>query len=239
MKLIFLEQFARIGKALSSPSRLLLLDLLCQSEKTVETLVLQSDLTLKNASAQLRVLKESGIVKARKEGKYVYYSITDEKVAQFWSSLQGFASKQLAELQEITSKLINKPDELVGVDRKLLLSRARKQEIIVLDVRPHDEYAASHLPYAISVPLDELKFKLKTLPKDREIVAYCRGPYCLLAVEAVRLLRKKGFNAIRLEDGVQDWKSLGLHIKKSGKPRHHELHSIQVENQVKLNGFDV
>jgi rhodanese-related sulfurtransferase/predicted transcriptional regulator len=215
MKAVFLEQFSRIGKALSNPSRLALLDLLCQSEKTVETLVAQSNLTLKNASAQLKVLREAGLVRARKDGKYVYYSISDEKVAAFWSNLQDFSSRQLADLQKITAKLISEPEALTAVDRKELLSRAAKEEVIVLDVRPRDEYDFAHLPHAISLPLAELKTKLKQLPKNKEIVAYCRGPYCLLAVEAVRFLKAKGYKAVRLDDGIQEWKAAGLPLQNS------------------------
>lgn len=215
MKAVFLEQFARIGKALSSPSRLALLDLLCQSEKTVETLVAQSNLTLKNASAQLKVLREAGLVRARKDGKYVYYSVSDEKVAAFWSNVQDFSSRQLADLQKVAAKLISEPEALTAVDRKELLSRARKEEVIVLDVRPKDEYDTAHLPYAISLPLDELKAKLKQIPKNKGIVAYCRGPYCLLAVEAVRFLKSKGFKAVRLDDGIQEWKAAGLPVQHS------------------------
>ncbi len=213
MNRAFLEQFARIGKALSSPSRLELLDLLCQSEKTVETLVAQSRIPLKNVSAQLKVLKESGLVKARKEGKYVFYSLSDEKVGAFWSNLQEFSSGQLSDLREITAKLISEPDALVAVNRKELLSRARRDEVLVIDVRPGDEFAAGHIPYAKSLPLAELKAKLKQLPKDKEIVAYCRGPHCLFAVEAVRLLKRHGFKASRLDDGVQEWKAAGLPIQ--------------------------
>jgi rhodanese-related sulfurtransferase/predicted transcriptional regulator len=213
MKTVFLEQFARIGKAISSPSRLALLDLLCQSEKTVETLVEQSNLNLKNVSAQLRVLREAGLVSSRKEGKYVYYSVSDKKVSEFWSTLQDFSSRHLADLQRITKELVAEPDELAGVDRKQLLARARKGEIIVLDVRPRDEFEAAHIPFAISLPLDELKAKLKKLPKNVEIVAYCRGPYCLLAVEAVRLLKRRGFRAIRLDDGIREWQTAGHPIE--------------------------
>lgn len=212
MKAVFLEQFARIGKALSSPSRLALIDLLCQTEKTVETLVAQSNLTLKNASAQLKVLREAGLVRARKDGKYVYYSISDEKVAAFWSNLQDFSSRQLADLQVITARLVNDTEALEPVDRKQLLARARRDEVTVLDVRPAEEFNSGHLPYAVSLPLEELKAKLKQLPKDREIVAYCRGPFCLLAVEAVRFLKSKGYKAIRLDDGVQEWKAHGFPV---------------------------
>lgn len=212
MKVVFLNQFARIGKALSSPSRLALLDLLCQSEKTVETLVAQSNLTLKNVSAQLKILREAGLAKARKDGKYVYYSISDEKVATFWSNLQDFSSQQLADLQKITAKLISEPEALIAVDRNELLSRARKEEVVILDVRPRDEYEAAHLPFAVSLPLEELKAKLKQIPKHKEIVAYCRGPYCLFAVEAVRFLKSKGYKAVRLDDGIQDWKTAGFPV---------------------------
>lgn len=213
MNRAFLEQFARIGKALSSPSRLELLDLLCQSEKTVETLVEQSKIPLKNVSAQLKVLKESGLLKARKEGKYVFYSLSDETVGAFWSNLQEFSSRQLSDLREITAKLMSDPDSLVAVNRKELLSRARKEEVLVIDVRPGDEFAAGHIPYAKSLPLAELKAKLKQLPKDKEIVAYCRGPHCLFAVEAVRLLKRHGFKASRLDDGVQEWKAAGFPVQ--------------------------
>jgi rhodanese-related sulfurtransferase len=210
MKPIFLEQFARIGKALSSPSRLALLDLLSQSEKSVELLVSQTNLTLKNASAQLRVLKEAGLVTSRKEGKYVYYGLSDEKVGEFWSALQDFSARQLSELHTAMATLIKDDSSLLGVDRRFLLARAKRSEIIVLDVRPRDEFASAHLPYAISIPLTELKAKLKQLPKGKEIVAYCRGPYCLLAAEAVQLLKRNGFKAARLDDGVQEWKRAGL-----------------------------
>lgn len=213
MKAVFLEQFARIGKALSSPVRLLLVDLLSQSEKSVETLVQQSGSDLKNVSAQLRVLKEAGLVQTRREGKYVFYSLSDDKVGDFWSTLQDFSSRQLSELQVITQKLIGDPDSLEKIDRKTLLARAKKQEVIVLDVRPTDEYNAGHLPYAMSMPLEQLKEKLKSLPKDKEFVAYCRGPYCLLAVEAVKILNKSGFKAVRLDDGVRDWKRAGFPVE--------------------------
>lgn len=213
MNQAFLEQFARIGKALSSPSRLELLDLLCQSEKSVETLVDHSKLPLKNVSAQLKVLKESGLVKARKEGKYVFYSLSDGKVGAFWSNLQEFSSRQLSELREIATQLISESDTLIGVSRKELLARARREEVIVIDVRPSDEFASGHIPFAKSLPLAELKLRLKQIPKGKEIVAYCRGPHCLFAVEAVRLLKRHGFKASRLDDGVQEWKAAGLPLE--------------------------
>jgi rhodanese-related sulfurtransferase len=210
MKDVFLEHFSRIGKALSAPSRLALLDLLCQSEKTVETLVEDSNLALKNVSAQLKVLKDAGLLKSRKVGKYVYYSISDEKVAQFWSNLQQFSSGQSSDLQSAMRSLVSDMSDVEEVNRKELLTRARKDEVVIIDVRPSGEYHSSHLPFAISIPLNELKKRLKQIPKDREVIAYCRGPYCLLAVEAVRLLRKNGYRARRLDDGIHEWKAQGL-----------------------------
>jgi rhodanese-related sulfurtransferase len=212
MKAVFLDQFARIGKALSNPSRLALLDLLCQCEKSVEVLVEQSHLSLKNTSAQLKVLREAGLITARKDGKNIFYSLSNEQVAKFWSNLQEFSSRQLAELQIVAKEFISDEDALVGVNRKELIRRARLGDVTIIDVRPNDEYLASHIPFAISLPLEQLKARLKSLPKNREIVAYCRGPYCLLAVEAVRLLKRYGFRAARLEDGIHDWKSHGLPV---------------------------
>lgn len=196
---------------MASPSRLELLDLLCQSEKSVETLVEQSSLSLKNASAQLKVLKDAGLVKARREGKYIFYSLSDEKVGHFWSNLQEFSERQLIELQRLSSELLNDPD-LVGLSRKELVARAKNDEILLIDVRPEDEFRAGHLPYAQSVPLAELKSRLSKLPKNKEIVAYCRGPHCLFAVEAVRMLKKGGHKAKRLDDGVQEWRAAGFPV---------------------------
>jgi rhodanese-related sulfurtransferase len=196
---------------MASPSRLELLDLLSQSEKSVETLVEQSSLNLKNASAQLKTLKDAGLVKARRSGKYVFYSLSDETVGAFWSNLQEFSARRLAELQKLSSELMSDPD-LVGLSRKELLARAKRDEVLLLDVRPEDEFQAGHLPYAKSIPLAELKSRLSKLPKNKEIVAYCRGPHCLFAVEAVRLLKKSGHKAKRLDDGVQEWKAAGFPI---------------------------
>ncbi len=173
----------------------------------------QSDLTIKNVSAQLRVMKEAGLLMSRKDGKHVYYSVANGEVSRFWSTLQAFASYQFTELQAITAKLIDDSESMIGVNRKQLVSRAKAGDVVILDVRPSDEYDAGHLPYAVSIPLKELHAKLKTLPRNKEIVAYCRGPFCLLAVEAVRILRRKGFKSIRLEDGVQNWKLSGFTVE--------------------------
>ncbi len=215
MKKVFLEQFSRIGKALSNPARLALLDLLCQSEKSVETLVAQSGMTLKNASAQLKALKEAGLVKTRRDGKYVFYSISHPDLSEFWLLLQKFGSGQIRELQLIARELVHTKETLTGVNRAELMKKAKSEDVIIIDVRPGDEYESAHLPYAISIPVSELSKKLKTLPKNKEIIAYCRGPFCLLSQEAVEYLQKKGYTAYRLDDGVQDWKSAGLSVVES------------------------
>ena len=207
------EQFSRTAKALSSPKRLEIVDLLSQGEKTVETIAVQADLGLKNASAQLKELRSARLVDSRKEGKHVYYRLADPDVSEFWLQLRAFSEKRFTEIQRITSDVFGNRDDLEGVNRKQLLSKARRGDVVLLDVRPQDEYSTAHLPFAISVPISEIKKHLSELPKDKEIVAYCRGPYCFLAKEAVEVLRKHGFKAIRLKDSVQDWESLGLPIE--------------------------
>lgn len=206
------EQFSRIGKAVASPKRLELLDLLCQSEKTVETLTRETGLTLANASQHLQVLRAARLVETEKEGLYVKYRLADELVCQFFRSMRVLAENRLAEVEMINRRFLEGKEGMEPVDRNELLKRVKDGAVTVLDVRPKDEYRSGHIPGALSVPLGKLKEWLSKLPKDREIVAYCRGPYCVLAVQAVEMLRKKGFNAIRLEEGVQDWLAMGFSI---------------------------
>ena len=206
------EQFARIGKAVASPKRLELLDLLCQGEKTVETLTRETGLTLANASQHLQVLRAARLVEAEKEGLYVKYRLADQMVCRFFRSMRVLAENRLAEVELINRRFLAGKEGMEPVDRNDLLQRVRKGAVTVLDVRPSEEYRAGHIPGALSVPLARLKELLGKLPKDQEIVAYCRGPYCVLAVQAVELLRQNGFNAIRLEEGIQDWLAMGLSI---------------------------
>lgn len=206
------DQFSRIGKAVSSPRRLELLDLLCQGEKTVETLSRETGLTLANASQHLQVLRAARLVDAEKEGLYVKYRLADQMVCQFIRSMRVLAEKRLAEVELINRRFLKGKEGMEPVDRNDLLKRVIERAVTVLDVRPAEEYRAGHIPGALSVPLGQLKELLSKLPKDQEVVAYCRGPYCVLAVEAVELLRKKGFTAIRLEEGIQDWLAMGLSI---------------------------
>lgn len=203
------EQFSRTAKALSNPKRIEIIDLLSQGEKSVETIAEQTDLGIKNASAQLKELRSANLVDSRKDGKYVFYFITDNEVIDLWHHLRSFSENRFTHIQKIAKEAFQNTDELENVNRKTLLSRIRKGEIILLDVRPVDEYESGHIPFAISIPSSEITKRLKEIPKDKEIVAYCRGPYCFMAKTAVDILRKKGFKASRMKDSVHDWQ--GVH----------------------------
>lgn len=204
------EQFARTTKALSSPKRIEILDLLGQGEKTVEMVAEQTSLGIKNTSAQLKELKSAMLVDTRRDGKYVYYRLTSNSVAELLLRLRTFSEGHFAEIQKIASEVFEDANSMEPVNRKQLLAQAKRGDVLLLDVRPTDEYTQSHLPYAISVPLSDLQKELKNLPKNKEIVAYCRGPYCFFAKEAVELLTKKGFKASRLKDSVYEWTTYGL-----------------------------
>ena len=213
IKNLLYEQVARIGKAVSSPKRLELVELLCQGEKTVETLAQQAELDVKSTSAHLKELKAARLVRARKEGKYVYHRLADDGVAAFWVALRSAAEARLAELQTVVRQFLSDPEQLAPVDRAAILGRARQGQAVVIDVRPGEEYAVGHLPFARSIPLAELRRRLAELPRRKQIVAYCRGPFCMMAKDAVALLRQKGFNAVRLEDGVAEWRSAGFPVE--------------------------
>ena len=206
-------QFARITAALATPSRLKLLDRLCQGEQTVEQLAAAAGLSVSNASRHLRLLAECRLASVRREPPYVYYQVADEAVVRFWFSLRDLARKQLMELDRAVSDLIDSKDALAPMSRDELLAGMSTGELLLLDVRPDPEYRAGHIPGALSIPLEDLERQLATLPAGSEIVAYCRGPYCMLAVEAVTRLRAHGFTAIRLEDGFPEWKAVGLPIE--------------------------
>lgn len=206
------EQFARIGKAVSSPKRLELLDLLCQGERTVEVLAKESSLTVANASQHLQVLRAARLVETEKEGLFVKYRLADQTVCEFFLAMRVLAQSRLAEVEQIKRQFLEGKEGMEPVDRTVLIERVRQGAVTVLDVRPVEEYIAGHIPGAISIPLKELEHHLSELPRDQEIVAYCRGPYCVLAIQAVEILRSKGFKAMRLEDGVQDWRALRLPV---------------------------
>jgi rhodanese-related sulfurtransferase len=206
------EQFSRIGKAVSSPKRLELLDLLCQGAKNVETLARETGLTLANASQHLQTLRAARLIEAQKEGLHVTYQLCDPKVCAFFRSMRVLAESQLAEIEMIKRRFLENREGMEPVDRNDLLERVKQGAVTVLDVRPVEEYRAGHIPGALSVPLAELEKRFSGLPRDQQIVAYCRGPYCVLAVQAVEMLRQRGFQAIRLEEGVQDWQAMGLRV---------------------------
>jgi rhodanese-related sulfurtransferase len=210
------EQFARIGGAVSSPKRLEILDLLCQGEKSVEVLADQAALTIGNTSAHLKALRIARLVETRREGQFIFYRVADPAVSEFWLALRALGEKRLAEVRDVAREYFTDRDQLSPLDKRQLLARARKGDVIVLDVRPEDAYRAGHLPFARSVPAHELERKLSSLPKNREIVAYCRGPYCVWAYEAVSLLRRKGYRATRFEDGVAEWRAAGLPLEQEG-----------------------
>jgi rhodanese-related sulfurtransferase/predicted transcriptional regulator len=206
-------QLARIGKATSSPRRLELLDLLRQAPRTVEELARESGQSVANTSHHLQELRSHGLVESEKNGLYVTYKIATEEVSSFFTALRVLAESQLAEIDRITEKFFGEHESIEAVDRPALLERVKKGHVMVLDVRPREEYDAGHLMGAISVPLSELKRRLKKLPRKREIVAYCRGPYCVMATEAVELLRGKGYRATRIDLGVPEWRKMGFPIE--------------------------
>jgi len=209
------EQLARIGKAVASPRRLELLDLLAQGPRTVEVLAEEAGLGMANASQHLRALRAAELVTAHKSGLFVTYQLASGEVADFFRAIRLLAASRLAEIERLTQDFLEAKEALAPVDREALLDRVRLGEVTVLDVRPSEEYAAGHIPGALSVPLADLELRLAALPRDKEVVAYCRGPYCVLAVEAVRRLREHGFRAARLEDGVPDWRARGFDVART------------------------
>lgn len=216
IKDLIYEQLAQIGKAVANPKRLELIELLCQTEKTVETLAREADISVKLASAHLKALRLAQLVETERRGKYIFYRLASSAVSDFWVSLHTLAEERLVGLQVIVQQLAERAHELVPSDRATLLKQARKGDIVVLDVRPADEYLTAHLPFARSIPVDELRERLSELPRDREIVAYCRGPYCLMAKDAVGVLKKHGFRARYLRDGVAEWEARERGTVKSG-----------------------
>jgi rhodanese-related sulfurtransferase len=208
-KSVFYEQFARIGKAFAAAGRVELLDLLCQGERSVEALAQASGMTVTNTSQHLQVLHAAALVEARKEGTKVIYRLAGEDVCRFFLALGELAHARLAEVDRLVRCYLD-GDSFQPLTRRELLERVERGDVLVLDVRPAAEYAAAHIPGALSIPLEELETRLSELPANTEIVAYCRGPYCLLAANALDLLDGHGFRARRLEDGLPGWRLAGL-----------------------------
>ena len=207
------EQFARLGKALASPHRLELLDVLAQCERTVEALAQETGMSVANASQHLQVLRAAHLVESRREGVSIYYRLADESVFRMWQAVRTVGEAQLAEIERVVQTFLQDRTQLQSMGARELLKLLSDDQIILLDVRPVEEYEASHLPQARSIPVTELEERLAELPADKEIVAYCRGPYCVFADEAVALLRARGYQARRLEQGVPEWRTLGLPIE--------------------------
>ena len=206
------QQFARITSALASPSRLKLLDRLCQGEQTVEQLAAAASLSVSNASRQLRTLAECRLAFVRRDPPRVYYQVADEQVVRFWFALRDLARERLADLDRIVAELVSGRDPLRPMSRDELLARMGAGDVVLIDVRPEPEYRAAHIPGALSIPVEDLETKLATLPMGRDVVAYCRGPYCMLSADAVAALRARGIAAVRLEDGLPEWKAAGLPV---------------------------
>jgi len=206
------DQFARIGKALSSGKRLQMLEYLAQGERSVDVLARMTELSVANTSQHLQQLRQAGLVVARKDGLYVQYRISGDSIVRLLAALRVAGEEHLAEVDKLVRLYFDSKDSLEAVPARELLQRAKTGVVTVLDVRPPEEYAAGHIRGAINVPLTELTKRLHEIPAGKEVVAYCRGPYCLLAFEAVTQLRKKGRKARRLEDGFPEWKSAGLPV---------------------------
>ncbi len=208
-----LEQFANVAKALGHAHRLDLLEYLAQGERNVEALAQVAGLTVANTSQHLQYLRRAGLVTSHKRGLHVFYSLAGEDVIGLLRALRHTTERHIAEVDRIVSGYFNERDSLEAISRKELLARTKEGLVTVLDVRPSEEYEAGHIPGAVNLPLGDLKKRLKELPKGQEIIAYCRGPYCVLAFEAIASLRKNGFEARRLEEGYPEWKAAGLPVE--------------------------
>src|SRR5579884_3426309 len=211
-------QLARIGKALSSPKRLELLDLLCQCERTVEALAAETGMSVANTSQHLQELQAARLVETTKSGRYVVYRLADALVSDFFRRFRLLAENRLAEIEQIRRRFFSENEEVSPVDRRTLLKRVQQKKAIVIDVRPPNEYRTAHIAGALPIPLEQLKLRLSELPRNKEVVAYCRGPFCVLAKEAVDVLRSNGFRASRLEDSVHDWHARGLPVAVGEEP---------------------
>jgi len=205
-------EFARIGKALASGRRLEVLEILAQGERTVEELAGETAQSVANTSQHLQVLRQAQLVEARRDGNYIRYRLSDERITRLWLSLREVGETRLAEVERLVSTYLKDRDTLQAIDSKELRRRVKEGSALVLDVRPAAEFEAGHITGARSIPGGELKQRLRELPKSKTVVAYCRGPYCVYADEAVALLRSRGYKAFRLEQGFPDWKLQGLPV---------------------------
>jgi rhodanese-related sulfurtransferase/DNA-binding transcriptional ArsR family regulator len=212
-KTALFDAFARVAKALASGRRIELVDVLANGERTVEALAGEVGLSVANTSQHLQILRQAGLVSSRRQGTSIHYQLAAPEVFELWRTLRTLAASRLAEVERLAVAYLGGRDDLEPVTRKELARRLEDgDDLVVLDVRPAAEYAAGHLPGAVSIPVGELRRRLAELPADREVVAYCRGPYCAFAHEAVELLRDEGFAARRLEDGLPEWQAARLAV---------------------------
>ena len=218
-KTALFDEFARLAQALANGRRLEIVDLLANGERTVEGVGSSTGLSVANAS-HLQVLRGMGLVRRRRDGNRIYYALRDSEVFELWRNLRSVAAQHRAEVAQLAEAYLGARDSLEPVTRVELLRRLKRgEDLVVLDVRPAEEFAAGHLPAAISIPLADLRRRLRELPRDKEVVAYCRGPYCAFAHKAVRVLKQAGFRARRLEDGLPEWKAAGLPVVALGQGR--------------------
>jgi rhodanese-related sulfurtransferase/DNA-binding transcriptional ArsR family regulator len=207
------EQFAEVAKALSHANKLELLELLAQCERSVEALANVAGLTVANTSRHLQQLRRAGLIAARKEGLYVFYRIAGDDVIDLMRALRRTGQRHISDVNNVVIGYFNDRDSLEAVSRKELLKRSKDGLVTVLDVRPSEEYEVGHIPGALNIPINEIEQHLANLPKGQEVIAYCRGEYCVLAFEAVAALRKRGFSARRLEEGYPEWRAAGLPVE--------------------------
>lgn len=209
------DEFARVAKALSSGRRAEIVDVLANGERSVESLAHELGLTIANVSQHLQVLRRAGLVRGRREGTFIYYGLAAPEVVTFWRALQDIAANRVSEVERLARAYLGDHDGLEAVTKEELRRRLRNKDVFVLDVRPPEEFDAGHIPGAVSIPVRELKRRLRELPKNKEIVAYCRGQYCSFAPEAVRYLAGKGYDAKLLREGLPDWASAGMPVEQS------------------------
>jgi len=211
-------QFARVGKAVGSPHRIEMLELLAQGERTVDSLATELGLSVANTSQHLQALRQAALVESRKDGLFAYYRLADPAVFELCAAIRSVSERRLADLERLVREHFGNRSQPEPVEMRDLLERARSSDVIVLDARPANEYQAGHIAGAISVPIDELQNRLQSLPRDKEYVAYCRGPYCVYADRAVELLRKTRRRARRLIGGFPEWRAAGLPIAQGDAP---------------------
>lgn len=212
LKDLLYQEFARIGKSLSSPKRLEILDILSQGPKSVDALAKSTDMSVANVSQHLKTLFNSRLVKFKKEGNFVIYELADEIISDFLITFHALSEKQLSQVQQIKEEFLNEQLGLEGITLSELIPRMEKGEVLLLDVRPKEEFEEAHIPGAISIPIEELEDTLSSLPVNCDVVAYCRGPYCLMSADAVKILKANGIKAFRMEQGVKEWLQLAKEI---------------------------